>query len=91
VKLEFLKKILIVEFIFLIVLIGCAINVPEVDFITAVCAWIGVIGSTVLIYGWKAKNENRIKIPIKVLESLPADMLDRLDVTTIITTIIQSE
>lgn len=90
-KLEVLKKLLIVEIIFLIIFTICAVCVTEVDFVTVLCAWIALMGVTTGVYAWKAKSENRIKIPIKVLESLPEEMLDRVELTTIITAIIQSE
>lgn len=90
-KLETLKKLLIAEFVVLLILVVCAVCVPAVDFVTIICAWIAAMGVTTGVYGWKAKNENRIKIPFKVLESLPEEMADKLDLTTIITAIIQSE
>lgn len=90
-KTEFSKLILIVELLVLIALVVCAIAVPEVSFEGVICAWIGVIGASVAVYYWKAKTENRIKIPLKVLESLPETLRADLDLTQIITAIIQSE
>ena len=90
-KLEVLKKLLIIDYCILLALIVCTICFPEVDLVTIVVAWIAQIGITTGVYGWKAKNENRIKIPFKVAKSLPKSVLDRVDLTTIITAIIQSE
>ena len=90
-KTEFSKLILIVELLVLIALIVCAVKVPEVSFEGIVCAWIGVIGASTAAYYWKAKTENRVKVPMKVVEGLPEDIRDSLDLTQIITAIIQSE
>lgn len=90
-KTEFSKLILIVELLVLIALIVCAVKVPEVSFETIICAWIGVIGASVAVYYWKAKTENRVKVPMKVIESLPEDIRQDIDLTQVITSIIQSE
>lgn len=90
-KLEFSKKLLIADYLFLVVLIICAVIFPETDFVTIAVGWIAQIGISSAAYYWKAKNENRVKIPLKVIESLPEEMRDQLDLTTIITTIIQTD
>lgn len=90
-KMEMLKKVFIVELVILAILVICTACFPTVDFVNITITWIGVIGVTVAVYAWKAKSENRIKVPLKVLESLPEDMRDQLDLTAIITAIIQSE
>lgn len=88
---EFSKILLLVDYLILPVLILCAVLFPEIDFATIICAWIGQLAVTSGAYYWKAKNENRIKIPIKVIKSLPKDLRDSVDLTAIITSIIQSE
>lgn len=90
-KTEFSKLILIVELLVLIAMIVCAVKVPDVSFETIICAWIAVIGASVAVYFWKAKTENRIKIPVKVIESLPSEVRDELNLTELLTAIIQSE
>lgn len=90
-KTEFSKKLLIVDYLILIVLFCCTIRFPEIDFITLDVAWIAQIGISTTAYYWKAKTENRIKIPFKVVESLPKKMRGDIDLTQIITTIIQHE
>ena len=90
-NLEFGKKLLIADYLFLVVLIICAVIFKEIDFTTIIVAWITQIGISSTAYYWKAKNENRVKIPLKVIESLPEEIQDKLDLTTIITSIIQSE
>lgn len=88
---EFSKKLLIVDYLILLGLLVCAAVFQSVDFTTIIVAWITQLGVSSAAYYWKAKNENRVKVPIKVVESLPADMLDKLDLTQVITSIIQSE
>lgn len=90
-KTEFSKILLIMDYLILIVLFLCAIFVPETDFVTIIIAWIAQVGVSSAAYYWKAKTENRSKIPFKVIESLPPDMQEQIDLTQIITTIIQSE
>lgn len=90
-KTEFSKILLIMDYFLLIVLFLCEIFVPETDFTTIIIAWIAQVGVSSAAYYWKAKTENRSKIPFKVIESLPPDMQEKIDLTQIITTIIQSE
>lgn len=90
-KTEFSKILLIVDYLILIVLFICAIFFPEVDFITIIIAWIAQVGVSSAAYYWKAKTENRSKVPLKVIESMPPEMQDKIDLTQVITSIIQSE
>lgn len=90
-KVEFSKKLLIMDYLILIVLFVCAIKFVEIDFTTIIVAWIAQIGISSAAYYWKAKNENRTKVPLNVIESLPPEMQDKIDLTTVITTIIQAE
>lgn len=88
---EFSKKLLITDYIILVGLFVCAAIFPAVDFATIIVAWIAQLGISSAAYYWKAKNENRIKVPIKVIETLPSDIVDKLDLTQVITSIVQSE
>lgn len=90
-KVEFSKKLLILDYLILIVLFCCTVLLPEIDFITLDVAWIAQVGISSMAYYWKAKTENRIKVPFKVIESLPEDMRGDIDLTQIITSIIQHE
>ena len=90
-KLEFSKKLLIVDYLILGVLFICAVIFQEVDFTTIICTWIAQLGISSAAYYWKAKNDNRVKVPIKVVESLPQEVRDQIDLTQVITSIIQSE
>lgn len=88
---EFSKILLLMDYLILIVLFCCSIFFPEVDFATIIIAWIAQVGVSSAAYYWKAKTENRTKVPLKVIESMPPDIQDKIDLTQVITSIIQSE
>ena len=90
-KMEFSKKLLIVDYLIFAVLVTCSVIFQSVDFTTIIVAWIAQIGISSAAYYWKAKNDNRTKVPMKVIESLPVEVRDQLDLTQVITSIIQSE
>ena len=90
-KPEFSKKLLIVDYSILIVLFSFAVFVSEINLESIIIAWIAQVGISSAAYYWKAKSENRAKIPLKVIESLPPDMQEKIDLTQIITTIISTE
>lgn len=90
-KIEFSKKLLIVDYFILVVLFACAVIFQEVDFSTIICAWIAQLGISSAAYYWKAKSDNRTKVPLKVIESLPEEMRNQIDLTQVITSIIQTE
>ena len=90
-KTEFSKKLLIVDYLVMVVLFVCAVIFPEVDFTTIIVAWVAQLGISSAAYYWKAKHENRAKVPFKVIESLPEDMRKEVDLTQVITSIIQSD
>ena len=90
-KVEFSKILLILDYILLVVFFICAILFPAIDISTIILAWIAQVGISSAAYYWKAKTENRTKVPLKVIESLPPEIQEKIDLTTIIATIIQSE
>lgn len=89
-KLEFSKKLLIVDYILFILLCVFAVIFTTVDFTVVITAWIAQIGVSSTAYYSKAKSENKTKIPMKIMETLPKAIRQELDLTTIITTILQS-
>lgn len=91
VKMEFSKKLLIADYIVLATLVILAAVFDTIDFTTVIVAWIAQIGISSAAYYWKARTENRIKVPIKVIESLPKKMLEKVDLTQVITSIIESD
>lgn len=91
-KMEFSKKLLIVDYSIMVILLICTfIFSDRIDLSTIVAAWTAQLGISSVAYYWKAKNENRIKVPISVIESLPPEIQDKVDMTQIITSIIQAE
>lgn len=90
-KIEFSKKNVIVDRFILAVLLFLTIRFPEIDLITLDAAWIAKMGVTDAFYSWKAKTENRTKVPLNVIKGLPEDMRDKIDLTQIITAIIQHD
>ena len=90
-KIEFSKKILNRDYAIMLVLILCTILFRDIDFITLDVAWIAQIGISSTAYYWKAKTENRTKVPLNVVKSLPKSMRDKIDLTEIITSIIQHD
>ena len=90
-KAEFSKQLLYADYILFIVLIILTILYPEVDFITLDVAWIAQLGISSTAYYWKTKSDNKTKIPIKVIRSLPKEMRDDVDVTQVIVASIQSD
>ena len=95
-KMEVSKIILCVSWAATIILSGIAVigtfsNIDVTNLVTlAGIAW-GELTAAHGFYYWKAKNENRTKVPIKVIESLPAEVRDQMDLTQVITSIIQSQ
>ena len=58
-RIEFSKKLLILDYLLLIVLFVCSVKFPEIDFTTIIVAWIAEVGISSAAYYWKSKNENR--------------------------------
>ncbi len=90
-KTEFSKKLLYADYIIMIILLVCTILFPGIDFIPLDVGWIAQIGVSSAAYYWKAKSDNRIKVPVAVVQSLPEELRKDMDLTQIITTIIQSD
>ena len=90
-KIEYSKKLLIADYAVMLVLILCTILFREIDFITLDVAWIAQLGVSTGAYLWKAKNENRVKIPMKVIEGLPEEIRKDIDLTQVIVSLIQAE
>lgn len=86
---EFSKKLLICDYIiFLLLVISHLIwgNLTEI-----VVAWAVQLGISSGFYYWKAKSENRTKIPIKVISSLPPEIRKEVNLTELIQSVIQME
>lgn len=91
-KLETSKKLLIVDYIIALLLVLLSIIFANrVDLTTVLVSWVAQLGVSSGFYYWKAKSENRVKVPISVIESLPQEVQDKVDLTQIIISIIQTE
>ena len=88
---EFSKKLLLLDYLIFGGLFIGSMIFQSVDIVAITVAWVAQLGISSGAYYWKAKNENKYKVPIKVIRSLPKEMRDQLDLTAIITSIIQSE
>ena len=91
-KSEFSKKLIIIDYLVLFLLCIATIIFAGVIDLTPVCvAWIAQVGVSTGFYFWKAKNENRVKIPLQVIKTLRPSIRKELDLNQIITTIIEKE
>ena len=90
-NLEFSKKLLMADYFLFILLCICAMIFTTVDFTVVIVAWIAQIGISSTAYYSKAKSENKTKIPMKIIETLPEETRQELDLTQVITTILQGE
>lgn len=88
---EFGKKLLIADYMVLLALIIVQMIFRDIDFSAITIAWMAQIAVSSGAYYWKAKHENRMKVPINVIKSLPKNMRSEIDLTQIIVAIVQSE
>ena len=89
-KPEFSKILLLMDYLGMVVLIILTIKFPEIDFITLDVAWIAQLGISSGAYYWKSKSDNRVKVPINVIKTLPRNMREGLNLTEVIVSIIQN-
>lgn len=61
------------------------------DVSTIAVAWTAQVAISSGFYYWKAKNENRIKIPVEILRSLNNDDRENIDLTQVITSLIDKD
>lgn len=79
----FSKKILILSYTILIVLLGLFFVVEDKSsWVVVICAWITECGAVMAFYLWKSKNENRAKYAqrflVKFADKYGADVALRL-------------
>lgn len=79
----FSKKILILSYTILIVLLGLFFVVEDKSsWVVVICAWIAECGAVTAFYLWKSKNENRAKYAqrflVKFADKYGADVALRL-------------
>lgn len=86
---EFSKILIFVDYLMFFLLILLTLIFQTVDFITLDIAWIAQLGVSTGFYYWKTKSDNRIKVPILVMNSLPKNIREELNVTEIISEILR--
>lgn len=89
---EFCKKLLILDYSILLVLLICLVVVslmgkPAEGLAMVLVSWIAQIAVSSGAYFWKAKAENLVKLPIYMMDSIPDDMKDKVDPNQIISSI----
>ena len=90
---EFSKKLLIIDYAILAVLLAAfAIVVicghDATNFAVVLCAWIAQVGISSAAYYWKSKSENLVKLPLLLLAKLPEDMREKSDPNQIIASVL---
>ena len=88
---EFSKLLLMADYAMMLLLVLLTLACQSVDLTVVDVAWIAQLGISTGAYYWKTRSDNRVKVPINVIKSLPKSMRDELDMTEIITSIIRSE
>ena len=87
---EFSKKLLIADYVILALLL-IAFFAPWIDtssWAMVIAAWIAQIAISSGAYYWKSKSENLVKLPIAMLNDIPADMRERADPNQIIASVL---
>lgn len=92
-RLCFSKKLLIADYLLLMLMVGVFVYFTYKDKDTANCAivigaWIAQLAVSSGFYYWKAKAENLVKMPIQMLKDLPVDMREKADPNQIIASVI---
>lgn len=88
-KIEFSKWLLIADYVVMMIFVLLSISTPDISNIAI--AWTGQLAVSTGFYYWKAKNENRIKIPVEILRSLKEEEQAIVDLTQVITTLIEKD
>lgn len=91
-KLCFSKKLLIADYMILIVMVAAlfvliVLDKDSTEWAVATSAWIAQVGISTGAYYWKAKGENLVKLPMQLLQDLPDDMRERADPNSIIASV----
>lgn len=86
----FSKILIILDYIVFGILVILSIFVGQY-FVDIIIAWTGQLVISSGFYFWKARQENRVKIPFYLLQSLSEEEQNKIDLTQIIMTIIQGD
>lgn len=88
-KIEFSKMMILCDYLFMIALVILSFFRDGVT--TIAVAWTAQLAISTGFYYWKAKNENRIKIPVEILRTLKKEEKADVDLTQVITTLIDKD
>lgn len=83
---EFSKFLILIDYIAMVVLVVLCLKFDWM--ITVAVTWAGQLAISTGFYFWKSRMENRVKLPILLLKSLPSELRDQLDLTEVIKSII---
>lgn len=53
-------------------------------------AWVGQLGISSTAYYMMAKSDHKVQLPMAMLNTMPDDIKDKLDMTTIVTTVLNT-
>lgn len=92
-KVSFDKKLLITDYVILLLLIAVFVAFIVLDkdttnIVIIIGAWITQLAVSSGCYYWKAKSENLVKLPIWLLNDLPEDMREKADPNSIIASVV---
>lgn len=85
----FSKWMIVLDYSFMVLLI--VLSCFNYELIALAIAWTAQLAISTGFYYWKAKNENRIKIPMEIIKSLNEVGNEEVDLTQIITTLIEKD
>lgn len=90
---EFSKKILIVDYTILALMVIAFFVLVVLGHDTTNCAvvigaWVAQTAVSSGFYFWKSKAENLVKLPIYMLKNLPDDMREKADPNQIIASVL---
>ena len=92
-RMEFSKKLLIADYVILALMVIAFFVFSLTGHDTSNCsivvsAWIAQIAISTGAYYWKAKAENLVKLPLRLLADLPKDMREKADPNAIIESVL---
>lgn len=96
---QFSKKMLFADYVITIILLIVFFiavfmsNTLEIDYGTfgmIICAWIAQLGVSSTAYYVLIKSEHKVELPIYLLNELPNDVKENIDMTAVITTVLTS-
>lgn len=91
-RLDYIITILMLISFFVCVLINgiYGINFDINTFGIIICSWIAQLGVSSAAYYMLIKSEHKIELPMRLINELPEDIQDKVDLTQIITTVLTS-